>query len=84
MEYDFRAARDEITRTVRIYRALKAKGMLTADQEVSMKYRIFTLEREIAEARHKKIAAGQGSHSVERKINFSYPIIPELAQVIKV
>lgn len=84
MEYDFRAARDEITRTVRVYRALKAKGMLTPDHEASLKYRVFTLEREIAEARQQKMTAGHGSHLVERKINFSYPIIPELAQVIKV
>lgn len=54
MEYDFRAARDEITRTVRIYRALNAKGMLTPELDASLKYKTFTLEREIAEARHKK------------------------------
>lgn len=83
MEYDFRAARDEVMKTTRIYRALKAKGMLSPEVAVNLKSRVVELEQEIAEAKQ-KMTAGHGSHLVERKINFSYPIIPELAQVIKV
>lgn len=83
MEYDFRAARDEVMRTTRIYRALKAKGMLTPEVATNLKGRVLELENEISEAKQ-KMTAGHGSHSVERKINFTHPIIPELAWMIKV
>lgn len=83
-EYDFRAARNEIIRTTRIYRALKAKGELTPEVGNGLKYRVFQLEQEIAEAREQqKMTAGEGSHFVGQAI-FTTSIIPEMAGVNKV
>lgn len=82
MGYDFRAARDEIMKTTRIYRALKAKGMLIPEVAENLKGRVIELEQEISEA-NKKLTAMPGSQFENRKINFTHPIIPEIAGLIK-
>ncbi|MEK5278608.1 hypothetical protein NSS82_10180 [Paenibacillus sp. FSL H7-0735] len=75
--YNLRDARNEVIKTVRIHRALKAKGNLTPAVDAALRYREFELELEIEEAK-RKMTAGQGSHLVEGKTNFIKTIIPEL------
>ncbi|ULO08909.1 hypothetical protein H1230_09110 [Paenibacillus sp. 19GGS1-52] len=79
-DYNLSAARDEVTKTVRIYRALRAKGMLTPEVDAALRFREFELEQEIAEAKI-KMTAGHGSHLINRKTNFVTAIIPELCGV---
>lgn len=76
-EYNLSAARNEVIKTIRIHRALRAKGILTPAVDAALRFREFELEQEIAEAKI-KMTAGHGSHLVNRKTNFVTTIIPEL------